>query len=115
MRFILEPFDISNKGDVAKLAPLVPKGALAIIDTQNASSPFVDENSARDMGAVVDGAKCLSMAVGGFVLLVAHSGKDGSKGVRGSSVQLPAWDFCMEVKRHPQDKRSFRVVPRLRS
>lgn len=110
MRFILEPFDISNKDNVAKLAPLVPKGALVIIDTQNASSPFVDENSARDMGAVVDGAKRLAAAIEGFALLVAHSGKDASRGVRGSSVQLPAWDFCMEVKRHEQAKRSWRVV-----
>lgn len=110
MQFILEPFDISSKGDVAKLAPLCPKGALIVIDTQNASSPFVDENSAKDMGAVINGAKCLAAAVEGFVLLVAHSGKDVSRGVRGSSVQLPAWDFCMEVRRHDQDRRSWRVV-----
>ncbi len=107
LKFIIEPFSILT--DAVRLAEAIPKGALVIIDTQNASAPFIDENSARDMGAVVEAAKTIARAIEGFSLLIAHCGKNTTNGPRGSSVQIPAWDSCFEVKRNGES-RSWKVV-----
>ena len=104
LRFVMQPFGVNTAADVAALAACIPKGALVIIDTQNASCPLVDENSAKDVGGIIDGAKRLARIIEGFVLLVAHTGKDTGRGPRGSSAQIPAWDTCIEVARHGQHR-----------
>ena len=97
LKFILQPFAINKPEEIIALAEIVPSGALVVIDTQNASAPFVDENSTKDMGGIISGAKELARKVNGFVLLVAHTGKEPGRGPRGSSAQIPAWDCCIEV------------------
>lgn len=100
LHFVMQPFAINTAEDVTSLGAVVPKRALVIIDTQNASCPFIDENSTRDMGGIIAGAKDLARAIDGFVLLVAHTGKEVGRGPRGSSSQIPAWDCCIEVVRN---------------
>lgn len=104
LHFVMQPFAINTAADVAALSPCIPKGALVIIDTQNASCPLVDENSAKDIGGIIEGAKNLARAIDGFVLLVAHTGKEPGRGPRGSSAQIPAWDACIEVVRNGQHR-----------
>lgn len=72
--------------------------ALVTIDTVARSMPGGDENSARDMGLVILAADRIRNASGGCVLLVHHTGKDASAGMRGSSALEGAADTVMEVR-----------------
>jgi hypothetical protein len=87
--------------DVHELAKAViaggGKGGLIIIDTLNRASPGADENSSVDMGNIIAAAKELQILIGGVVLLVHHTGKDSSKGLRGHSSLYAALDGAIEV------------------
>ena len=96
---ILQPFSIITAKDVIDLATVVPKGAVVFIDTQNRAAPLIDENTSRDMGAIIEGAKTLATLIDGLVMLIAHTGKDTSRGPRGHSSQIPAFDVAIEVTR----------------
>jgi hypothetical protein len=97
---------------VAELRPV-----LVIIDTVARSMIGGDENAARDMSKVVEAADMIRRAAGGCVLLIHHSGKDESRGMRGS-IALEAgcdaaWEItsdtawltatCHRQKNHPTD------------
>lgn len=73
---------------------------LIVIDTLAASSPGADENAAKDMGRVIEHCKQLSKSTGATVLLIHHSGKDGSKGARGWSGLRAAADAEVEVSKN---------------
>jgi putative DNA primase/helicase len=86
---------------------LVPAGAVVFIDTTNRAAPGLDENSSADMGRILAAAKALADATGGLVVLVHHSGKDLSKGMRGHSSMFAAMDGAIEVARDG-DRREWR-------
>jgi len=77
------------------LAPL----RLVVIDTLNQTAAGADENSAKDMGRYIASMKRLRDATGATVVVVHHSGKDLSKGMRGSTALLGAMDTTVEVER----------------
>lgn len=108
LHLVMQPFRINSDQDVQDLAAVVPPGAVVVIDTQNRAAPDADENSSRDMGAIIEGAKTLQGQTDGLVILVAHTGKDATKGVRGHSSQLAAMDAAIEVTRNG-DCRAWRV------
>jgi hypothetical protein len=103
MRFVTQPFALLEAGDVAALSDAIRRaggaGGVVVIDTLNRASPGADENDSRDMGKILAGAKALQAELGGLVLLVHHSGKDATKGLRGHSSLLAALDAAIEVKR----------------
>ena len=68
----------------------------------------MDENSSKDMGAVIEGAKTLQRLTNGLIVLVAHTGKDGAKGLRGHSSLFAALDAAVLVERNG-DARSWKV------
>ena len=70
---------------------------LLIIDTLHSATVNADENSAKDMGLVLQMAKMAIQELGCAVLLVHHSNKAGT-GERGSSALRGAMDFMVEVK-----------------
>jgi len=105
---VLQPFRINAGIDVEELAAVTPKGAVVIIDTQNRAAPDVDENASHSMATIIEGAKRLQEIANAMVILVAHTGKDASKGVRGHSSQLAAMDAAIEVARSG-DCRSWRA------
>lgn len=70
---------------------------LLIIDTLHSATVSADENSAKDMGLVLQLAKMVIGELGCAVLLVHHSNKAGT-GERGSSALRGAMDFMIEVK-----------------
>lgn len=70
------------------------------MDTLNAATSGLDENSSRDMGLILEAAKKLQRLTGGLVVLVHHTGKDASKGLRGHSSLLAALDAVIEVGRN---------------
>jgi len=100
LRFITQPFDLLSD-DVPELAKAViaggGAGGLAILDTLNRAAPGADENSSVDMGNLIAAAKQLQTLTGGLVLLVHHTGKDTTKGLRGHSSLYAALDGAIEV------------------
>jgi hypothetical protein len=106
---IVQPFDFLCRNDISDLHSVVPQGAVVIIDTLNRAAPTVDENSSADMGIILAGAKTLQAAINGLVLIVHHTGKDTSKGLRGHSSLLAALDASIEVERSA-NQRSWRLA-----
>jgi putative DNA primase/helicase len=101
MKFILQPFQLMFSDDLDELAKAIlagnGSGGLVIIDTLNRAAPGSDENSSVDMGKLISAAKSLQIMVGGIVLLVHHTGKDTTKGLRGHSSLYAALDGAIEV------------------
>jgi hypothetical protein len=81
---------------------------LIVFDTLARSMPGGDENSAKDVGAVVAAADWLRDRFGCSVALVHHMGKDEGKGARGSTALQGAWDAAFEIT-----SRAGRVVLRV--
>ena len=70
---------------------------LLVIDTMHSATIGADENSAQDMGKVLQATKAAVSALGCAVLLVHHSNKQGNA-ERGSSALRGAMDCMIEVK-----------------
>lgn len=85
------------------------EGGVVVIDTLNRATPGADENSSVDMGQAIAGANAIQRGLGGLVLLVHHTGKDASKGLRGHSSLLAALDAAIEVRRDGE-ARSFALA-----
>jgi putative DNA primase/helicase len=109
MRMMLQPFTLTSPKDVTDLAAVVPAGAVVVIDTLNRAAPTADENSSSDMGQILQAAKRLQDLTAGLVLLVHHTGKDISRGMRGHSSLFAAMDAVVEVSRDG-DRREWRVA-----
>ncbi len=113
MRVVLQPFKLTEGQDVAELAAAIVQaggeGAVVVLDTLNRAAPTSDENSSRDMGVILEGAKALQRLVGGLVVLVHHSGKDLTKGMRGHSSMFAALDASIEVSREGE-RRAWTVA-----
>ncbi|WP_394761953.1 AAA family ATPase [Phenylobacterium sp.] len=58
---------------------------VVVIDTLSASIPGADENSAKDMSPVLAELQKIAQDFGLLIILVAHTGKDEGRGVRGWS------------------------------
>lgn len=104
-RFTRQPFALTNPNDVGDLAAICPQGCVIFIDTLNRAAPGMDENSSKDMGAAIEGAKTLQRLTGGLVILVAHTGKDATRGLRGHSSLFAALDAALLVTREGQSRR----------
>ena len=99
LSFVMQPFKVADTQDLDDLISVVPKGSVIFIDTLNRTAPMADENSSRDMGEILEGAKRLQIATAGLVVLVHHTGKDVSKGLRGHSSLFAALDAAIQVDR----------------
>ncbi|MFM0399663.1 AAA family ATPase [Paraburkholderia nemoris] len=103
LRFITQSLDLRRSDDIADLSAAVlvagGRGGLLVIDTLNRAAPGADENASTDMGELIESCKELQRRIGGVVLLVHHTGKDGAKGLRGHSSLYAALDAAIEVSR----------------
>ncbi|WP_422824376.1 AAA family ATPase [Xenorhabdus bharatensis] len=72
---------------------------LIILDTLARCFGGADENDSKDMGAFVRGCDELKAKTGASILVVHHSGKDESKGARGSSALRAALDVEYKISR----------------
>lgn len=101
--FINQAVNLLDTKDLRDLVSAVQAryaaGGIVVVDTLNRAAPGVDENSSAEMGRVIAAAKVIQQAVGGLVLLVHHTGKDASKGLRGHSSLHAALDAAIEVSR----------------
>ena len=109
LHMVLQPFKLTEPQDVRDLAAVVPAGAVVFLDTLNRAAPTADENSSKDMGEILEAAKRLQSMTGGLVVLVHHTGKDATKGLRGHSSLFAALDAAVEVARDG-DRREWKVA-----
>ena len=108
---IIDSFDIRQQfGDLIETVKEI-KPSVIVIDTLNQSAAGCDENSNVDMSLIVSKAKIISDAINGLVLLVHHTGKDASKGLRGHSSLNAALDVAIEVQAETvKTPRFFRIT-----
>lgn len=71
-----------------------------VIDTMAAVTAGSNENSGEDMGKLLAHCKWIHKETGALVLLIAHSGKDSSRGIRGWSGTKAALDAEIEITRN---------------
>lgn len=113
VRFISEPFSLLFADDIEALVATVKdagiRDGLIIIDTLNAATPGMEENASAGMGEAIEAVKRIRHECGGLVILIHHSGKDVSKGLRGHSSLYAALDSVIEVSRDG-GRRSWRLA-----
>lgn len=69
-----------------------------VLDTYAMMTQGIEENSSRDTGQIMEALSQIRQATrGGSVMMVHHSGKDSSKGARGSTALLAAVDLSIEI------------------
>lgn len=98
--------DFTNPGDVEKLQATIQEleeraggFSLIVVDTVARALLGADENSATDVGKFVRTCDVLKQRYNAALLGIHHSGKDGSRGMRGSSALLGAVDTSVQVKK----------------
>ncbi|MDN5792360.1 MAG: AAA family ATPase [Brevibacterium aurantiacum] len=107
-----DPLNLTTEKEARDFAAAARAGLgelrMIVIDTLNQTAAGADENSAKEMGQYIAGMKRLRDATGATVVVVHHSGKDETKGMRGSTALLGAMDTTVEVARST-DGRSIEV------
>lgn len=103
--FIFDHFSLLKNDEIESLAELINRDSsmddkpLIVIDTLNRATAGADENSSSDMGKILAGVSLLQSMTGGLILLIHHSGKDESRGMRGHSSLFAAMDTVIEVSK----------------
>lgn len=86
---------------IANAAALAEKAGqpvgLIIIDTLARAIAGDDENSTQDMNAFISRVSVIARTTGAAVLVVHHTGKDDSRGMRGSSTLFAACDLVLKI------------------
>lgn len=95
---------------IAAIKGLGEEVVFIVIDTLARTFGGADENNQKDMNAFVSAVDALREATGAHVMIVHHSGKDDSKGARGSSVLLGACDAEFEVRKKGNDELILRTT-----
>lgn len=109
---IVEPMNLREAADREKLVTTLIEdgwaGGVLCIDTLAHASNGIDENSSQ-MGEMIGIFRDLQHRLGGVILLIHHSGKDQTRGMRGWSGLHAAMDFVVECQR-VEDKRQAKFV-----
>lgn len=113
---IMEPLNLREKADrdrlVGELKAQGWAGGILCIDTLAHAANGIDENGSA-MGEMIGIFRDLQQQLGGVILLVHHSGKDPTRGMRGWSGLHAAMDFVVECKREGEDEGSRQAEFRL--
>ena len=100
-KVILNRLDLRKLADVDAIAAAIRGASMAagvvVIDTLNQATPGADENSSVDMGIAISHLQRLQELVGGLVLIIHHTGKNTTQGLRGHSSLKAALDANIEV------------------
>lgn len=100
MCFLRQAPNLLTKEDIREfLEQVVPLGKfdVIVIDTYARAMAGGNENDAKDVGQAVAHCEILHRKTGALVVLVHHSGKDATKGARGSGALRAAADLEVEV------------------
>lgn len=97
---------LEGKDALAVAKQIVQAGSASIIvlDTLAAVSPGGNENGGDDMGIVLAHCKGLHQATGAVILLIGHTGKDATRGMRGWTGIKAAADAELEIVRNGNDR-----------
>lgn len=97
--WIPEPVNLFDPSSAGLLRGWVEdnKPACVFIDTLARCAVGAEENSAKDMGRVIEQVDLLRRPCGSAVMLVHHAGKNVEHGARGSSALRAAVDAELEV------------------
>lgn len=102
IRFFMEPINLRQPEDRDRLVETLIHNGLAngilCIDTLAAAGGSFDENSSEGMGEMISIFQELRSRLGGFVLVIHHSGHTASR-ERGHSSLRPALDLSIECER----------------
>ena len=121
-RIIHSAFDVRQAKNRALLIHSLPKlfgeghrPPVFVFDTlaqhfAGAEGEPIDENSARDVGQFIYGLRHLAESTGGCVIVVAHPGKDGDKGIRGSSALRAALDTELRIRSIRPEENSRKIL-----
>ena len=92
--------DLLDAGAVAELHSIIEEQEIGLVvpDTLARCMPGAEENSSQSMGIAVDNMTAIARATGTTFCAIHHSGKDESKGLRGSSALLGALDSSLVLK-----------------
>lgn len=106
---LMTPADV---GEIMQTIMEAGGADVIVFDTMHSCMAGGDENSAKDIGVLLTNARAIQLCIKGLVMFVHHSGKDESKGARGSSAIRAAMDVQIEVSLNPhvEKKRIARVV-----
>lgn len=85
---------------------------LIIFDTQAMCTVGQDENSAEDMGVIINALHQLREATGACILLVHHFGKSSGAGMRGNSALYAAATTVITVERFRDSKEIIKLSTR---
>jgi RecA-family ATPase len=93
---LLDPKDV---GHLVKALLRLGNIDLVVLDTLAQVTPGAAENSSEDMGKALAHCKSLHATIKATILLVGHTGKDASRGLRGWSGIRAALDALVEITR----------------
>lgn len=100
---LAETLDLCTSADAEALANQIVQecgaASLVIVDTLARSMGGGDENSAKDMSLFVRAVDLIRERTKAHVMVIHHSGKESSKGARGSSALRAAVDSEIELTR----------------
>jgi hypothetical protein len=108
-----QPWSLMTDEHVAKISDTMlahgMKGGVLVIDTMSQAMAGHEENDAASMTEAL--AKCwaISKAIEGLVILVHHTGKDTTRGPRGSSAITANLDGMVMVEKTTTGDRRFTV------
>lgn len=108
IRFGVAPFNLGDTNSLQELANGMLadglQGGVLCIDTLAVASAGMDENSGQDMGLILQGAAFLAREISGLVILVHHTGKDTTRGMRGHSSLRGNLDAVLQVELQGDDR-----------
>ena len=108
-----KPFHVKKQANdetdhLSELLAHLPQGGVTVIDTMAQAAIGLDENTS-EMGEVVSAAQKIADKTNGFSLVVAHTGKDELRGIRGWSGIKGALDLSIFVHRCDDTPDSLRT------
>lgn len=86
------------------------QSGILTIDTMNRAMAGGSENDPADMGQFILNIDAIRAATGVHVIIIHHSGKDASRGMRGHSALLGAADVSVEISKDPDSKQRVAKV-----
>jgi hypothetical protein len=94
--------NICNASDFSEYCDLLDKTKprIVVLDTFSGIAIGADENAAKDMNLIMSRLRELVVKLECLIIVVHHSGKDITHGLRGSSVLLAAADAVLRVSKN---------------
>lgn len=104
--FVPYAVQIANESEMSALISVAVQGQydMVVFDTQAMCTVGVDENSNSEMAMVIDSLLILARLTNAAVLMVHHTGKDESLGMRGASGQYANVNTVIVAKREGSGK-----------